>query len=63
MSDATRSCVCGRELEAEETKCPSCVRADESWWKQAAAIALPILGGLGSIAVVVLTGGKVRPKV
>ena len=60
---AAGTCACGRELEPDERKCPSCTRADASWWKQASAIAIPIVVGLGSLAIRVLTGGKVRPKV
>lgn len=63
MSDTPRTCICGRELEAGEKKCPSCRRENDSWWKQAAAIGFTVAAAFGSIAIAVLTGGKVRPKV
>ncbi len=48
MSVEPRHCSCGRELEGEETACPSCSQFKVSWWKQAAlytAGAVIVVGG------------------
>jgi hypothetical protein len=63
MPDSAEHCSCGRELEAGETKCPSCFRADESWWKQAGALAGMACLFLGGIAIRILSGGKIKPNV
>jgi hypothetical protein len=58
-------CACGRPLQAGESRCPSCVRANQSSWKQAGAV----VGGLGFLGVVlvkaalfVVSKGKIKPS-
>lgn len=63
MLETPKFCRCGRKLEWGETKCPSHVREDEAWWKQAGGIAGSVALAAVTIGLAIVTGGKIRPKV
>jgi anaerobic ribonucleoside-triphosphate reductase len=61
MNESIRPCPgCGRALEEEEVKCPSCEREDAAWWKTLVGAAVPILATVGGIVLTVITKGKAK---
>jgi hypothetical protein len=63
LTGNTTNCECGRPLQAGEVRCPSCERANQSWWKQAGAIVVSVGVPVAMIVLAIVTGGKVKPKV
>jgi hypothetical protein len=49
-------------LQAGEVRCPSCERANQSWWKQAVTIAVAGGGAIATIVLAIVTGGRDKPK-
>jgi RNA polymerase subunit RPABC4/transcription elongation factor Spt4 len=57
-----RGKTCGRALVDDEAMCPSCNRAAQSFWKQAAGIVVAVAVPLATVAAFVISGGKIKPK-
>lgn len=65
MTDSLKKCAsCGhlRHIDDKETKCAACLRAEQSFWKQAGLIGIGVIGTLATVALAVLSGGKIKPK-
>ena len=45
---------CGRALQGDEVRCPSCDRSRQSFWKQAAAISVTVAASVATVVLAVI---------
>jgi len=63
LSGTPKTCQCGNPLRSGKVKCLACELHDQqSWWGKIGLIVAVLVPTILTIAVMLLTGGKVKPK-